>query len=1089
MEKRLTAILACLFFVMGGAFAQIQVKGTIISSDDGEPLPGASVKVVGEKTGTVTDLNGQFTITVPNAESRLELTHIGMLRRVVKARNGMQIALDTDNTMLDEVMVVAFGQQTKSSFTGSAVVLNSDDLNKKITTNIADALTGSVAGLQIRGGSGAPGAGQGSINIRGIASMFAETDPLIVVDGAPYSASLSNIPQEDIESVTVLKDAASAALYGARGAAGVILITTKQGKSEKAQINVDMKWGANSRAIQDYDTFTDAGEFYETYYKQFYNYAFYKNGLTPQAANAWANNAIINGNTGLGYNVYTVPDGEQLIGTNGKLNPNATLGRTYTANGEDYYLIPDNWTDAAYRNGFRQEYNVNINGGGSRGGYYASIGYLNEDGVIDHSGYERFTARVKADFQARKWLKLGTNIGYVHSNTKSNPNLDTSLGATNMMYYTSRIAPVYPLFVRVKDANGNPIIRTDEYGNQQYDYGVAATNYPGLTRRFSAPGNPIGANMYNKAESEYHQLSGTFTLDIDFTDWLRFNSTNNLNLGLSNASSYGNPFYGPSAGEDGTIAKSQSNTLRQNYIQTLTFHKLFGQHDVQVLAGHEWYKTRTKYIDASAKGGFSPDIPEINAFAIRDDSHSYTSTYNVEGWFANALYNFDERYFVSASYRRDASSNFHPDNRWGNFWSGGVAWLLNKESFFKKLNANWVDQIKLKFSVGQQGNDGIGAWNYTDLYTLQKSGTTMAPTFAQIGNRDISWETTTNINLGLEWSLWNGRLTGSFDFYNKRISGLLFWLNVPESMGSRGYYTNLGDMRNRGVELNLSGDIIRTKNVKWNVSLNLAHNVTNIITLPESKKEVNGGFSQSTGARVFQMWYEEGKSLYNAFMPEYAGVNEQGQALYWVGDENDMKVSADGTLVPDQDKPAKAHATTTTDYNNASYYEQGSILPKVIGGFNTSLEVYGVDLSLSFDYQLGGKVYDTQYASLMSPVSSQATGANLHKDILNSWTPNNVTSDIPRFQYQDQYTTSTSTRFLTNASYLNFQSFTVGYTFPKRWVEKIKLSKIRVYAQGQNLCFWSARKGLDPRYSFDTMASVNVYSPVRTIMGGVQVSF
>ena len=245
MEKRLTAILACLFFVMGGAFAQIQVKGTIISSDDGEPLPGASVKVVGEKTGTVTDLNGQFTITVPNAESRLELTHIGMLRRVVKARNGMQIALDTDNTMLDEVMVVAFGQQTKSSFTGSAVVLNSDDLNKKITTNIADALTGSVAGLQIRGGSGAPGAGQGSINIRGIASMFAETDPLIVVDGAPYSASLSNIPQEDIESVTVLKDAASAALYGARGAAGVILITTKQGKSEKAQINVDMKWGAN----------------------------------------------------------------------------------------------------------------------------------------------------------------------------------------------------------------------------------------------------------------------------------------------------------------------------------------------------------------------------------------------------------------------------------------------------------------------------------------------------------------------------------------------------------------------------------------------------------------------------------------------------------------------------------------------------------------------------------------------------------------------------------------------------------------------------------------------------------------------------
>lgn len=318
----------------------------------------------------------------------------------------MHVQLRADAELLDEVMVVAFGTQKKSSFTGAASVVSSEQLSKHVTTNVANALVGSTPGLQIRGGSGAPGAGQGSIKIRGIASLYAETDPLIIVDGAPYSASLSNIPQNDIESVTVLKDAASAALYGARGAGGVILVTTKNGKNKKAQITVDAKWGANSRSVQDYETITDPGQYYEAMYAQYYNYYFYGQGQSLDNANVNANKLML---SHLAYNIYTLPEGEQLVGTNGKLNPNARLGRSYQADGETYYLTSDNWRDQAYSSALRQEYNVTINGAMGKGSYYASMGYLDEDGIIEYSGFKRFTARFKADYQARKWLKVGTN--------------------------------------------------------------------------------------------------------------------------------------------------------------------------------------------------------------------------------------------------------------------------------------------------------------------------------------------------------------------------------------------------------------------------------------------------------------------------------------------------------------------------------------------------------------------------------------------------------------------------------------------------------------------------------------------------------
>ena len=1064
MEKRLMTFIACLFLSIGMALAQTQVSGTVTSSEDGSPVIGASIKVVGTNTGTVTNIDGNFSLNV-SANAKLEVSYIGMVTKTVKAAKNMKIVLDTDNQSLDEVMVVAYGTAKKSAFTGSAAVVGSEELSKKVTTNVADALVGSVSGLQMRGSSGQPGAGQGSINIRGIASMYAATDPLVIVDGAPYSASLSNIPTDDIESVTVLKDAASAALYGARGAAGVIIVTTKKGANKEGKINVDMKWGVNSRAVPEYDVITDPGQYYEAVYSEFYNKYYYGDGMSANAANVKANTTMLNK---LAYNVYSYPTGEQLIGLDGKLNPNATLGRMVTAaNGQSYYLTPDDWSDAVFQNSLRQEYNVNASGGTERSSYYASLGYLNDEGIIKNSSFERITARLKADYQIKKWLKLGANIAFVNSTQDANANLGTSLS------FTSSMAPIFPLYLRQKDENGNIFIPTDERGLPLYDLGSSTL---GVNRPFLNNTNPVASNNYDKNQTKGHQLNGTFTADIQITDFLKANLTSTIIWRQSNSTAYANPFFGAKTVVKGELGKASSESWRQNHVQTLTYFDNFGKHNVTLMLGHEYYKINTTYLSATAEGGFSPSILQISAFAKKKDSSGYESGYNVEGYFGNAQYNYDNKYFGSFSYRRDASSRFAKENRWGSFWSVGAAWLINKEAWF---NAPWVDELKLKASIGQQGNDNIRPWAYTDVYTLsQVSDTEMSASFALLGNKNITWETTTNFNIGTEFSFFKGRLSGSFDFYTKKTTDLLFWLNVPESQGTRGYYNNIGDIRNTGVELTLTGHIFRTKDFDWSVTANLAHNKTKILKLDSSKKNQYGGFYEKSAMDYTLYWYKEGGPLYNGYLHKYAGVNEKGEALYWV-DEDVSENEITG-------HPGKKLSYTTTNASKASMYETGSLLPKVSGGLSTTVSYKGFDASLSFDFQIGGKVYDMKYAALMNPMTENSSGgAAIHKDYLKSWSTNNTSSNLPRWQFGDD-NGQVSDRFLTNAGYFNFQSFTLGYTLPKNLVPYF--SKIRVYCSGENLGFISARKGLDPRFSYDGVTGTS-YSPTRNISGGIQLTF
>jgi len=1058
----------------------VRVSGTVKDASNGEGVPFASVVVKGTTSGVSSDADGNYTISAP-ANGTLEISAVGYTTAsiAVAGQSVLNVVLEPNFEALAETIVVAFGSTTKEAFTGSAAVVRSDDLQKRATTNVTNALVGSVPGLQIKGASGAPGAGAGNINIRGLASVQASMDPLIIVDGAPYPASLTNIPQNDIESVTVLKDAASAALYGARGAAGVILVTTKRGRSADAQVNFDARVGVNSRAVVDHDVITDPAQFYEAYYALLYNYHYYGQGEPAAAANLAANSEML---THLGYNVYTIPDGQQLIGTDGKLNPNATLGRSYQFNGETYYMQPDNWRDLAYKNAIRQEYNVSVNGGTNRSSFYASMGYLDEDGIIEYSGYQRLSARVRADYQVKNWLKIGANVGFVNSAQKSNPNMGTDLGSTNLMYYTTFIAPIYPIYVRVLDEAGNPVIRTDQYGHEQYDYGVSASNY-GVGRGFMQTGNPFGSNRYNVAQSNGKQLNGTFTVDVDITPHLHANVSTTVNWGNTLTTTYDNPFYGPKAGVKGELYKASSTSVRTNNVQTLTYANTFNRHYINLMAGHEYYRATTNSQGITAQGGFSPDILEVNAFAnvLYSGTTSSSSMYNVEGYFLSAQYDFDKRYYLSASYRRDASSRFATNHRWGNFWSVGAAWIISKEPFM--AGAPWVDQLKLKASIGQQGNDAITNYAYIDTYTLSKStDTDMTPSFNMIGNENITWETTTNSNVGLEFSFLRGRIAGSLDAYYKKTANLLFWISIPESAGSRGYYGNIGDIANKGLELSLTLVPVRTRNVEWTIAGNISTNKAVILKLPESKMGKNGGYYEST------YWWTPGGEMRNYMNYEYAGVSDQGEALYWYDEDLSSLGNAETTIT---NRPGTKHSGTTTHIGEATRYALGSMLPKFFGGISTTLRIWDFDLSASFDYQIGGRILDNTYAQLMTPAKTGSdAGYNYSTDIFKAWSPTNTGSNIPRWQFGDTDAAAGSSRWLTNASYINFQSFAIGYNVPVRRLGIDKyISRIRIYAVGENLGYISARKGFDPRASMSSTATVNTYSPVRNISGGIQVTF
>ena len=1072
MEKRLLTFLASLFLCLGTVVAQNRVSGTVISSEDGQPVVGATVRVDGTQDGTITDMDGKFSISVKQ-DATLTFSYVGMVSKTMKAAKNMRVVLDPDHQVLDDVVVVAFGTSKRSQFTGSATVVGSEELQQSQVTSVTNALAGVVPGVQLRTSSGDPSS-TSTLRIRGFSSLNAGNDPLIIIDGAPYNGDLGNLNPNDVESITVLKDAASNALYGARGANGVIMITTKNAtKGQEPKITVDAKWGGNSKAMQQYDVVTSPAMYYEMQYAALSQY-YINQGYSANEAWQKANENLCGDQAdgGLGYNIWTVPDGQLLIGQNGKLNPNATLGNIVTYNGEEYLITPDDWEDVGTRTGFRQEYNISATGATEKSSFLLSLGYLDNEGITENSDLKRFTSRLKADYQLKKWLKAGGNIAYTRFDGNSLDNNGSSTSSGNIWAFTSQMAPIYPAYIRNADGS----IKVDEDGILMMDYGNGTNG--GYSRPWISDANPIQDNKLNTINYEGNAVSASGFANVDFFEGLTFTFNAAFNLDETRGTYVYNPYYGQFDSTGGTVAKYHSRTYDYNLQQLLNYRTTIARkHNLEVMVGHESYEYTYKYLYADKSNMFSQDNQELGGAVVDGQSaYSYISTHNSEGWFGRIQYNYDERIFLSGSYRRDASSRFDPDHRWGNFWSVGGAWLINKENWF---DVNWINELKYKISYGLQGNDDIGLYQYTDTYTIENSDGNIGVSFDSKGNEEITWETNKNFNTGIEFQLFKSRICGSLEYYYRKTTDMLYSFSVAPSLGYSSYYDNIGDMYNTGVEMDFRFNLLDKKNLQWDVNFNISTVKNRITKLHEDKKTntvYNAEGESYEGYNSGNFFISEDLSIYTWYLKDYAGVSEDGESMWYYDVYDD-----DGNYTGRE---------TTTSWSDADYYvTEKSTVPKAFGGFGTTIRAYGFDFSINFSYQIGGYQYDSTYAQFMSSPTDSNAGYNFHKDLLNSWTSDNTDTNIPRFVWGDEYSAAASTRFLTKASYLNIENINFGYTVPEKLTRKLNVSSLRFYLTCENVFYWSKRRGFDPRQSYTSTSNATRYSPMRTISGGLTVSF
>ena len=983
-----------------------------------------------------------------------------MQTQEVLIKPNVKVFMKADAEMLDEVIVVAYGTAKKESLTGSISVVDSKKIEKRITTSVTGALEGSAPGVQVNNTYGEPGKAP-SIRIRGFGTLVSgASDPLFIVDGVPFDGNIAELNSNDIESMSILKDAASAALYGNRAANGVVLITTKSGRgSDKPSITLQINQGIYNRGISEYERL-GADQWMEASWKAMKNYAMTGSlGLGESDAAAYATKNIITGYARR--NIYDAAD-DALFDANGNLIANKLSG----------YDDLD-WAKDIERNGYRQEYNLSASSSGDKLSVYSSVGYLNEKGYVIASGYERFSGRVNSTYTPNKWIKAGLNLS--GSTTKRDYN-DNATGEyyANPFYITRYMAPVYPLFMH--NADGSYAL--DELGNKQYD----------VTSSYLSNRNIAYELRNNKEESRRNVLGGqafvTVNLPYDFSVTVK----GDLNNSTSNNTKYDNPKIGDGATNNGRLTSYAYQYTNYTMQQLINWkHSYKNMHNVDVMLGHENYSWERKYTSGMNTGMAVDGNLTMGNFLTNSFFNGSDDEYKTESYLARARYNYDERYFAEASFRRDGSSRFHPDNRWGNFFSVGASWNIKREAFMQDID--WIDHLKFRASYGEVGNDaGVNYYGYMALYTIDKNGGEAALLKKSLSAPDIKWETTQTLDFALEGRLFD-RLNFQIGYFDKRSKDLLFEVRLPLSAGSYPWvdtdngapmnltqYKNIGTVSNRGVEIALDADAINTRDWKWNIGLDATFLKNKVVKLPDGKDIL----------RDMQN-YSEGHSIYEFYTYHFAGVDQMtGQSLYTIDPEKKEDAAANNALT----------TIDGTDYTTITTYGKrdwaGSALPKVYGSIHSAVSWKDLSLNILFTYGLGGKVYDGSYHSLMS-TSAMSSGSALHKDALKSWdgVPEGMTetsanridpNGVPALDFnRSTDNNATSDRWLTSASYLVFKNLNLSYSLPKSWMNRWGISGLTLTAGIENLFTVTARKGLNPQFSFngtsdDTYVTARVYN-------------
>jgi len=1180
MTKRFMMVLLAFLTIGVQVFAQNSVSGKVTDSK-GEPLVGASVLVKGSSTGTMTDLDGQYKLSGLKAGSVLVFSSIGYETKevAVGSQKTVNVSLADEAEFLDDVVVVAYGTAKKRDLTGSIATVDNKTLTSQAQGSVTRSLEGSVAGLQTSSVDGQPGLDMG-IRIRGIGTASANnSNALIIIDGAPALEStnpLSSISSQDIESITVLKDAASTALYGARGANGVILVTTKSGKQGKTKVSLQARWGMNTMGGNStFEKVGDGGasEIYEMYWEAIYNDVYYGKGTNTaglvgnaSAAADFASQHLFNytGNAtgafnrnGLGnkmaYNVpgavYTLTgtlgstsqsatmSGAYLVNTDGKINPNAQL------------LYDGSSTDAStlISNRFRQEYNLSASGASDKMDYHFSLGYLSDPSYIKTSSFDRYTARANVNAQITSWLKAGAKFSYTHRETNSQPTRwgrNPGYVTQNAFTWVDTGTVLDQMYAR--DASGNFILNADGDKMINLNYG---RNYPNVSNSYSPLGytaTPWSYNLplfYAQAHDtmEYDDMTSNgyirasflkhftaeanISYDKTFTTRTRFWNTESAHSMNGLADSYGS-----------AIWKEKYSYGALNAQQLINYNQNFGKHHVDAMVGHEFYQ----YSYNSVKYGSSHSL--INDFEGYVNFLG-TATYStfggttggsidklaMESYLSRANYIYDDKYYVSASLRRDGSSKFKTkENRWGTFWSIGGGWRISAEPWMEGTKG-WLDNLKVRASHGVIGNQngisyhsGYQTWSYS-ANGWSGSGTSTYPTATTLKknawiNDSLTWEHVNTTDAGIDYTILGGKISGNFDWFQKHTKDAIW--NAPVSFLAAGQATlqqNTAGIRSRGIEFELNYQPIKSKDWDLIFSLNGTHYNNILTSIPEGDDYTYtsgaDAWSQNGAGSITAVEYLRGvgKDYYNMYLYKYGGVAGNTGKTYWATDGKEYTGSAKGNA--DLGKALYYHRVTSGDLSAGRFsgktvgdevlttnskligdgdrYEMGDALPELYGGFSMNLRYKGFDVSAMFGYQIGGKYLSVDYASAeagkyMTSVNLNGNGgAAVSRELMgNTWSEKNVDAKFPMLTYTGTAADcganlgswAYTDMALFDASYLSVKNITVGYTFPAKIVNKAKISSLRIFASADNPFLIYSHSGIDPRWCMTGGMEVGAYS-------------
>ena len=1069
--RKLLLVAVAFLFCSGGLLAQKIISGTI-TDENGSPIPNASVTLKETSVGTTTKADGTYLLNVPANAKTLVFSAIDFMPSeiVIGNQTSIDVSLKAENKTLSEVVVVGYSTTTKEAFTGSAKAVNGAQLSSKNVSNVSQALAGEVAGVRVINTSGQPGTAA-TIRIRGFGSVNGNRDPLYVVDGVPYSGGTSSINPSDIASLTVLKDAAATSIYGSRGANGVIVITTKNGRGAKSYIEVDGRYGSNMSLIPRYSVITSPEEYIALSWEALYNQGVSANSANPTN---YANVRLFS-TAGIDprNNIWNAATGADLIDPATKT----------VKSGVTRKFDPERWEDYAFQSSNRVESNIRLGGGDTKSNYYTSFGYLEDKGYSINSNFKRLSGRVNLNHEVKPWLTTSLNVNYANRVTNNN---GQEANSNSVFWFVDNIPPFYPLFLR--DAQGNKVA-DPIFGGYQYDYGSTGRKFGSLT-------NAIADADYNTLRALRNELSTNATITIKFTKNLSLDNRLGIQYYNDNYVERTNKFYGSAASQNGSIYHRNNELMNQNLLNMLRYANKFGSHNIEVLAAHE--ATKYKFDQETASGYNLVDnygLDLANAIVISPTANSYSNTNRLESYFAQANYNYDNTYFLSGSVRTDGSSKFLKGKTWGTFGSVGAGWIVSKMKFMQ--NIRFIDYLKMKASYGVIG-DQAGVGNYAGYTRIDISNLNNQPSFGipVPGSPPLSWETSKIFQVGADFKL-GSFLTGTVEYYVKNTDNLVFNKRIGLSNGYVITTVNDGVLRNQGLEFDLTASVINKRDFFLNVGINGEMLKNKITTMPI---DVTTGKPKAIDPQSPYGW-AEGHSVYDFYVRNFEDVDPTDGKSRWTvfyDDLNNNKTFDADEQVTDLEafyskNPSKKGTllkSTTKTYSQATVYFVGkSAIPKLRGGINLNTGYKGIELNVQFLYSLGGYAYDGAYAGLMD---NQLIGSNnWSTDIRNRWQKPGDITDVPRISNNaEPDVNSVSSRFITKASFISLNNIRLGYTVPKSFMDNIKfVEQISIFVSGDNLWLASHRKGFNPSTAQNGASDTYRYSPLSTISGGIKVKF